>query len=95
MRTALVLCVLAVAAPATADPPRARDADAMHTDDCARARKANKPCVIDMGRGEDVEGNGVVATGSAIVALPSAKHPSLLPIRHDFIVEILRSGEDL
>jgi hypothetical protein len=93
MRTLLLLVVLA--GPVAADPTPARDVRAMHVDDCARARKANKPCVIDMGKGENVEGNGVVPTGSGILAIESAQHPSLLPIRRDFIVEILKTAEDL
>ena len=95
MRIALAFCVLALATPAAADPPpRAHDTEAMHTDDCARARKANKACVLDMGKGEEVEGNGVSAGGIGVLALPDTKHASLLPIRRDFIVEILRSAED-
>ena len=44
---------------------RTPDAAKMHADDCARARKAGKTCVLDMG-GEDIESDTPTAGGSAI-----------------------------
>jgi len=93
MRSFLVLFLLA--APAVADPVKTPDVRAMHTDDCAKARAKNKPCVIDMGKGEQVEGGNVKATGTDVLALPTSKEPSLIKIRRDFIVEILKTAEDL
>lgn len=100
MRTALfaLLSLAAIAAPAVADPaPRtpAPDVGSMHTDDCARARKAGKTCVLDMGKGETVDGQGQVPGGSSVMTIETTKHPSMLPIRRDFIVEILKTAEDL
>jgi hypothetical protein len=88
--------MLVLARSATAEPvSRTPDVRAMHVDDCARARKANKPCVIDMGKAEDVVGDTSVASGSVVTAIDTAQHPSLLPIRRDFIIEILKTAEDL
>jgi hypothetical protein len=98
MRKVLVIAALLfVPAVATADEPQVRtpDASRMKTDDCARARKANKPCVIDMGKGEDVEGNAPTAGGSAIGIIQYGKAQSLIRIRKDFIMEILKTAEDL
>jgi hypothetical protein len=95
MRSFLVLFLLV--APAAADPAKSitPDVRAMHTDDCAQARSKGKQCVIDMGKGEDVQGNGVSPNGTGVVAIPTTKQASLIHIRRDFIVEILKSAEDL
>jgi hypothetical protein len=71
------------------------DVRMMHTDDCARARAQNKTCVIDMGKGDDVEGNAPGAGGIGIIAIETTKAASLIHLRRDFIVEILKSAEDL
>ena len=92
MRIAIVLLLLT--GPALADPPKAKTAEAMHTDDCARARKLGKTCVLDM-KGDSIKGNSPTAGGTAIGAIELAKMPSLVHPRTDFIVEILRSAEDL
>ncbi len=92
MRSLLVLFLLV--APAAADPMKTTDAKAMHADDCALARKNNKTCVLDM-KGEDVKGAGVTPDGSGVLAVQTTKQPSLIHIRRDFIVEILKSAEDL
>lgn len=98
MRSSLVLALLSLSVPAAADPaPPTRNADAatMHTDDCARARKQNKTCVIDMGKADDITGEKPFATGSSVGLLDFGKAGSLIRIRRDFIVEILKSAEDL
>ena len=68
---------------------------AMHTDDCAKARKQHKTCVIDMGKGEQVDGNGVTPNGIGVAVIETMQHASLVQVRRDFIVEILKSAEDL
>jgi hypothetical protein len=80
-------------APAAA-PARTTDVSKMKTDDCARARKANKPCVIDMG-GEELEASTPTAGGAAIGIVTFGKSTSLIRIRRDFITEILKTAEDL
>ena len=76
---------------AMADTP---DVTKMKSDDCARARKQNKTCVLDMGK-EDIEGGAPTATGTAVGIRGFANMTSLIRIRKDFIVEILKSAEDL
>lgn len=81
-------------APTLALANPAPDPHKMKTDDCARARKQNKTCVLDMGR-EDIETSVPTATGTTVVAVQPTKQPSLIRLRKDFIVEILKSAEDL
>ncbi len=90
-----LLLVAALAVPAYADPSRTPDVRAMHTDDCAKARQRSKPCVIDMGKAEEVNGKTVLPNGSGVVTIGTGKEPSLIHIRRDFIVEILKTAEDL
>ncbi len=66
----------------------------MKSDDCARARKQNKTCVLDMGK-EDVQGSTPTASGVSVGILSFGKATSLIRVRRDFIVEILKSAEDL
>lgn len=100
MRTLLVATLLLVApALAAADDPapapsRTTDITKMKNDDCARARKVNKPCVLDMG-GEEIESTSPTAGGQAIGIITFGKATSLIRIRRDFITEILKSAEDL
>ncbi len=97
MRTLLVTAALLFGTDvATADSPKPRTPDAakMASDDCARARKQNKTCVLDMGK-EEVTGAAPTAGGSAIGIIGFGKASSLIRIRKDFIVEILKSAEDI
>ena len=64
------------------------------TDDCARARKANKTCVLDIGE-ENIEGNGVTPTGVGVNVRQFAVLNSLIHIRKDFIPEIVKAAEDI
>ena len=82
------------ALPASADPSPAADARKMATDDCARARKAGRDCVLSMDAHE-IGGDTPSATGSTVTVPISTKQPSLIRLRRDFIPEILKSAEDL
>lgn len=93
MRVALALLCLAASPSLVAAEPT-RDVGAMHTDDCARARKAKKDCVLDMGK-EDIEADRLKKPGDDIVVPDWAKVGSLIRLRRDFITEILKSAEDL
>ena len=97
MRTLFLSASLLLgSATAMADsPPKTADATKMASDDCARARKANKPCVIDMGKGEELEGGVTAPTGIGVNVIKFIKHESLIRVRKDFIVEILKSAEDI
>ena len=87
---ALVLSLLPTLA--AADTP---DVHKMATDDCARARKQNKTCVLSIEEGSDIEGDRPVSTESQIVVTTIINHSSLISIRRDFIPEILKTAEDL
>ena len=92
MRSLLVLPFLVFPAIVHAEP--AKNAEAMHTDDCAKARAAHRDCVITMGS-EKVEAGTAGPGGIGIVVLDTMKHNSLIHIRQEFIVEIIKSAEDL
>ncbi len=95
MRTLfLSAALLLVPAVSHADSSKTTDATKMASDDCARARKNNKTCVLDMGK-EEVTGGVVTPTGTAVGLLAFGKATSLIRVRKDFIVEILKSAEDL
>jgi hypothetical protein len=70
------------------------DVGTMVTDDCERARKANKVCVLDM-RGETIERDGIGPDGEDIRTRFFAQFGSLVRIRKDFIGEILKSAQDV
>lgn len=95
MRFLVIATILLAPALASADPTPARDVQQMHTDDCAKARKLGKTCVLDMGNGTDIEGQAPTAGGSAINLLQFIKANSLVHIRTDFVPEILKAAEDL
>lgn len=97
MRLFLVTALLLAPALVSADDTvgRTPDVSQMKNDDCARARKANKPCVINMGEGESIEAQTPTAGGSAIGIVQFGKAASLIRIRKDFITEILKSAEDI
>lgn len=86
----------ALATAAAADPPKpaARDAAAMHDDDCARAHAQHRTCVLTIG-GEDVGASTPTATGTTVRVVTTPKQPSLVRIRRDFIVAIIKSAEDI
>lgn len=101
MRIAFAALLVSLALPAAADPPRPprsaaprHDARTLHDDDCALARAQHRTCTLTMGR-EDVGGNTPGATGTKVRVLTLAKQPSLIRVRREFVVEILRSAEDL
>jgi hypothetical protein len=92
MRTLVILATLLLPAIVSADP--AKSAEQKHTDDCAAARKANKTCVLDMGK-EELTADKPVASGIGVAVIDIKKEPSMIHIRRDFIVEIIKSAEDL
>lgn len=89
MRT--IVALLLTTAIAHADTT---DVKKMATDDCAKARKANKTCVIDMGN-DIIDVDLPKNTGSMIDVISYKGHQSLIRVRTDFIPEILKSAEDL
>lgn len=89
----ILAAVLLVPSLALADG-RSPDIGKMKTDDCARARKLDKTCVLDMGA-EKLEGTVGKGDGTRIDIIRFGKAESLIQIRRDFIAEILKSAEDL
>jgi hypothetical protein len=88
----ILFAILVVPVIAAADP--AKTAEQKHTDDCAAARRANRTCVLDMGK-EELTADKPVGDGIGVGVITTGKEPSLIHIRRDFIVEILRTAEDL
>jgi hypothetical protein len=93
MRMSIVFVLVATSL-AAADPAPT-SAQQMHVDDCARARAAHKTCVIDMGKGDTVDGSTVRPDGMASSLIKFGSNSSLIRIRRDFISEIIKSAEDL
>lgn len=89
-----IAAVLLVSLPAVADPARPASTKQMHADDCAKARAANRACVIDM-TGEQVDGQGVVPKGMASTAITFTQHGSLIHVRQDFIEQVLKTAQEL
>ncbi len=96
MRTLLLASVLLVTgSQAFADPSATPDVQKMAGDDCARARKAGKTCVLDMGA-QDVAGDSPTADRVDLSLIRfRGTASSLIRIRRDFIPEILRTAEDV
>jgi hypothetical protein len=92
MRHLALLAIVIAPALTFAEPTK--DARQMHTDDCAKARKQNRTCVLDI-IPEDVKGDTPKGSGEQVVAVDWGKLGSLIRLRRDFIVEIVKSAEDL
>jgi hypothetical protein len=87
--TSLVLPMTVLAAPSAPT-----DVTKMVTDDCARARKAGKTCVLDV-QAEEVGGETPTAGDTGTRILIYGTETSLIRLRHDFIPEIVKAAEDL
>lgn len=64
-------------------------------DDCARARKLGKTCVLTIDDDEDITGTVATGAGEKLTAIDWGKMTSLISIRRDFIPEIVKAAEDL
>src|SRR5215213_4393921 len=93
MRTTL-FALLALTLPTLAAADPTVDVQKMATDDCARARKQNKTCVLSIEE-TSIDGRTPVSTESQISVSTFINHASLITIRRDFIPEILKTAEDL
>ena len=93
MRILLAAALLAsLPVVASADPTP--DVQKMAADDCARARKLNKTCVLSI-ESEIIDGDTPKGDLPPVVIPIDTKLGSLIRIRRDFIVEILKSAEDI
>jgi hypothetical protein len=97
MKPALAaLLVSLLAAPASAQPAGApADARDLADQDCARARQANRPCVLSFGEGDLIEGGVKSPLGEVIEPRDLVRFASLIRVRVDFRAEIIRAAEDL
>jgi hypothetical protein len=85
----------AFAQPAQPAPSAAPTAGDMAAQDCARARKAHKACVLTFSTGDTVDGKVPTGDGTTVTALQHGKMPSLIHVREDFRAEIIKSAEDI
>jgi len=88
---AAAFVIALTASPALAQQEDARD---LAADDCARARKAGKACVLTFGS-ETIEGGVATGDGEGIDVRDITSFSSLIRIRSNFIAEIIRAAEDL
>lgn len=93
MRLCALLLVL-IPTYAFAQPRPTSDPQKMHNDDCARARKLGKPCVLNI-EAEEIEKGVVKPDGTDIGVRDPSKFPSLVRIRTEFIAEIIKSANDI
>ena len=94
-RLAIALAVLAVASsPALADTSTPRTPEGLAASDCARARARHQPCVLTL-EPEEVEGGAARADGITVAPRTFATFDSLIRIRADFRVELIRAAERL
>ncbi|MDQ3369274.1 MAG: hypothetical protein M3680_27930 [Myxococcota bacterium] len=77
--------------PARSSPP---DVTKMASDDCARARALHRTCVLSI-EGEQVEGTVATSGEPQLAVIGFTSHASLIRLRRDFIVELLKTAEDL
>lgn len=90
--SALLLALLTTSA--AADPAPAADVQKMVTDDCAKAARAKKQCVLSF-EGHDVDGGTSWPGGLTVIGRTPTDFGSLIRLRRDFIPEILKTAEDL
>lgn len=93
MRLLLSAVLLAVPAAALAQPTPT-DVQTMASDDCARAHKAGKTCVLTI-EDESIVGSSPQAGETSLTAIEWGSTSSLITLRRDFILEILRTAEDI
>lgn len=93
----LIFASLVFVLPATAfadGPAKAADVTTMASDDCARARKAGRTCVLTI-EDETIDGQIVTGSGEQVLGLVLPTMDSLITIRRDFILEILKTAADI
>jgi hypothetical protein len=95
---AVASAVVPAVVPATrafADPAPAAPAAPPRTEtDCARARKAGKPCQLTI-EPEQVDGDRLVPDGTDLRLRQWEPPGSLLRLRRDFIAQIVQSADEL
>lgn len=96
MRTLLASALLfGMSTAAVADTSKTPDVQTMATEDCAKARKAGKTCVLSITDDDDIIGNTPTWGDTSTGFIGFGDHESLIKLRRDFIPEILRTAEDI
>jgi hypothetical protein len=82
------------ATPATAVRPAAErlDRDPTAADDCARAKRAGRPCQLDF-EGERIGGERAGGLGDFVGGVGAVEHSSLIRLRTSFRGEIVRAAD--
>jgi hypothetical protein len=89
----LALGALAALSPARADPEPTRSRELV-TDDCGRARRAGKTCVLDV-PADDITGRVPLSSDLRVVVPWQPIRGSLIRVRRDFLPEIVKAAEGL
>jgi hypothetical protein len=97
MRTLLAAALLLgmTTAALADDTSKTPDVQTMATDDCAKARKAGKTCVLSITDDDDIIGTTPTYGDTNTGFIQFGDHESLIKLRWSFIPEILRSAEDI
>ena len=92
----LLVCALVTgpAAHAFAQGATSSSPQALADNDCARARRAGKPCVLTMDN-EEIIGGVPTGNGTMVQVRQHASFASLIRVRADFRAEIIRTAEEL
>jgi hypothetical protein len=92
-----IVTAIAIALPLLATSLASADRKISREDaeDCARVRGGDRtrPCMMDFGKGDDVNGNHQIPTGSDVDAIMGAMFGNLIKYRVDFRAEIVRTAE--
>src|SRR5262245_22146559 len=94
--TFIVALPLLATSLASADPaPTGRKLSKEDREDCARVRggDSDKPCFMDFSKGDDIDGDKKVPTGSDVDVIMGALFGNLIHYRADFRPEIIRTAE--
>ncbi len=95
MRILIASLLIAIPASALAQPTKGPDVQTMVTDDCAKARKLGKTCVLSITDDDEILGTTPTYGDTGTALIQFGDHDSLVKLRRDFIPEILRTAEDI
>jgi hypothetical protein len=97
MKLKKILATIAIALPlfATSLASAGRKVSKEDTEDCARIRggDTNKPCMMDFSKGDDIDADHKIPTGSDVDVIMGAMFGNLIKYRADFRAEIIRTAE--
>lgn len=92
--TTLALATRAIADPAPPPPAHGTPAARAEPGDCARARRAGKPCQLTI-EPEQVGGDRPLPDGTDLRLRRFEPAGSMLPLRREFIDRIVKTADDL